>query len=108
MEQTILRHEVLKELDTGKPFDLVFLTADRKRGTGGKIKNVKGWAKIIGDHNSMVRRPGEFRKVNAVKKNPKHSEHKTVNIFNPSNSLDHTITVHWRLMQFFNGKRILQ
>lgn len=108
MEPTILRHEVLQEMDSGRPFDLVFITADRKRGTGGKLVTVKGWAKIIGDHNAIVRRPGEFRKVNAVKKNPNHREHKTINIFNPSNDMDHSISVHWRLMQFFNGKRILQ
>lgn len=108
MEQTILRHEVLKAMDTGKPFDLVFITADRRRGTGGKVKSVKGWAKIVGDAPVTERRPGEFKHIQALTKNPRHSKHKTINIFNPGNDRDHAISVHWRLMVFFNGKRILQ
>ncbi len=95
-------------MDTGDPFDLVFITADRKRGTGGKVKRVKGWAKIIGDVPVRTGRPGQFRHIKTPAKNPHHTKHKTINVFNPGNDRDHAISVHWRLMVFFNGKRILQ
>lgn len=108
MEATILRHEVLRAMDTGNPFDLEFITADRRRGTGGKVKRVKGWAKIVGDMSNMVRRPGQFKHIAATPKNPHHTKHKTINIYNPGNDRDHAISVHWRLMIFFNNKRILQ
>src|SRR5687767_11044912 len=89
-EETILRHEVLKELDTGEPFDdMVFITADRRRGTGGKIKRVNNWVKIKGGE-SVSRLPGEFsRKLPTLKRNPQHAEHKTINIYNPGNPGDH-------------------
>ncbi|THU34250.1 hypothetical protein FAM09_24845 [Niastella caeni] len=108
-QQTILRHEVLKELDTGNLFDMVFITADRRRGTGGKIKRVSNWVKIIGGEQ-VSRLPGEFSRITSLslKKNPSHGEHKTINIYNPGNPGDHATKVHWRLIIFFNGKRVLQ
>lgn len=96
------------ELDTGEPFDLVFITADRRRGTGGKIKRVSNFVKIIGSE-PVSSLPGEFsRKGPTLKKDPRHTEHKTINIFNPGNPGDHATKVHWRLIIFFNGKRVLQ
>jgi hypothetical protein len=108
-ELTILRHEVLKELDTGEPFDMVFITADRRRGTGGKIKRVSNWVKIKGGE-PVSRLPGEFTRTNiqSHKKDPRHADHKTINIYNPGNPGNHATKVHWRLIVFFNGKRVLQ
>jgi hypothetical protein len=107
-EPTILRHEVLKQLDTGELFDMVFIMADRRRGTGGKIKRVSNWVKIKGSE-PVSRLPGEFsRSQQSLKKDPHHLEHKTINIYNPGNAGDHATKVHWRLIVFFNGKRVLQ
>lgn len=106
-EQTIFRHEVLKELDGGEQFDMVFITADRRRGTGGKIKRVSNWVKIKGGE-PVSRLPGEFSRKGGAKKNPQHLEHKTINIYNPVNPGDHAMKVHWRLIIFFNGKLVLQ
>lgn len=105
-QPTILRHEVLNDLDTGDPFDMVFITADRRRGTGGKIKRVSNWVKIKGGE-PVSRLPGEFSRQ-TLKKDPRHAEHKTINIYNPANPGDHATKVHWRLIVFFNGKRVLQ
>jgi hypothetical protein len=108
MEETILRDEVLRLIDSGDPFDLVFITADRRRGTGGSIKRVENWLKIKGEA-AEANLPGVFKQVkDPVTRNPYHLQNKTFNIYNPANPGDHPIKVHWRLMIFFNQKRILQ
>jgi hypothetical protein len=107
MEETILRSEVLKQADTGDPFDMVLVTCDRKRGTGGELLSVKQWAKM---HNIEVaeKMPGTIRKTaRAMVKNPHHWVNKTLNIFNPNNKTLHPIKVHFRLIQFFNNKRVI-
>jgi hypothetical protein len=48
MEATILRSEVLRQMDTGAAFTLQFITADRKRGTGGELIKVENWTKMTG------------------------------------------------------------
>lgn len=107
MEETIFRHEVLEAMDTGDPFDLVFITADRKRGTGGQIKRVENWVKIKRENDPNVSF-GTGTSMTGLNKNPDHTRHNTFNICNPANPGQHPYKVHWRLMIFFNGKRILQ
>lgn len=103
---TINRWDALAEIDKGHPFDLVFSTADRKRGTGGEIKEVKKWVKFKGDE-VPENVPGQLRKdINRVT-NPQHSKWKTFNIYQPNRPAIHPYKVHWRLMHFFNGKRII-
>ena len=108
MEQTILRSDVLQLIDTGDVFDLVFVTADRRRGTGGDLVSVKGWRKMTGEPVATGQ-PGQMRRKQNVclSKDPNHQKHKTVNIYNPLSRNIHPITVHIRLMQFFNDKKIL-
>lgn len=107
MEDVILRSEVMKLADTGEHFSMIFVTADRRRGTGGDLIEVRDWQKM--DTDSPVEKiPGRFRKaVRAMKKKPNHWVNKTINIFNPNNSNVHPHKVHFRLIQFFNGKRVL-
>ena len=97
----------MKQIDEQDMFDLVFVTADRKRGTGGELVSVRNWQKLnVNTPTEQV--PGRIRKtVTAMKKDPNHWENKTINIFNPNNKLQHPVKVHYRLMQFFNGQRIL-
>lgn len=105
-EQTILRHQVLQQMDTGGSFDLVFITADRRRGTGGKIKRVKNWQKICGQRGE-ARLPAHLATRVNTSKNPEHSTHKTVNIYDPRHAMQDVTKVHWRLMVYFNNKRII-
>ena len=107
MEPTIMRHEALKIIDSGQSFDLVFITADRRRGTGGEVKRVVGWQKIS-DSEAPGRLPGQFAKKTALVKDPRHGQHKTINIYNPNRPAEHPMKVHWRLMIYMNGKMILQ
>lgn len=102
----ILRSKALAAIDSGEPFTMEFVTADRKRGTGGQLIEVKGWQKIIGEAADEIR-PGGHRKKGDPLRNPNHRQHKTINIHNPANPRMHPISVHIRLMQVFNGQRIL-
>lgn len=106
MEETILRSQVLKEADSGDPFDMVIVSCDRKRGTGGELITVRGWQKL-GTEDAARRMPSGNRKTAmAMVRNPNHWVNKTINIFNPNNRALHPIKVHFRLIQFFNGKRV--
>lgn len=112
MEATISRYEVLKEIDTGRPFkQLVFITADRKRGTGGKRIEVTNWVKIV-NPDSTMQIPGRTLSVTekTILKNAESGKNKTgivINIYNPNNPRQHITAVHYALMTFFNGKRII-
>lgn len=107
MEDVVLRSEVMRVIDEGDPFTLLFVTADRKRGTGGDLIEVRDWQKISKD-TVVEALPGRQRKtVRAMIKDPNHWENKTINIHNPNNRALHPTKVHYRLIQFFNGKRVL-
>lgn len=97
----------MKQVDEADSFDMTFITADRKRGTGGELINVKAWQKI--DSKTPVERmPGRTRKLaRSMTKDPNHWENKTINIFNPNNLQQHPIKVHYRLIQFLNGQRVI-
>ena len=102
----------MKEIDTGKAFQqLVFITADRKRGTGGKRVEVVNWVKIVNpDVNMKV--PGRALSVQekSLLKNAELGRTNGAimfNIYNPNNPRQHITAVHYSLMTFFNGKRII-
>jgi hypothetical protein len=105
---TILRSEVMKLVDTGDPFTMEFVTADRRRGTGGKLIEVINWVKKVGQPVEDTI-PGKHirRKASEVKKDPDHWRHGTFNIENPGNKALHLHKVHVPLMQTFNGKKIV-
>lgn len=110
MEKTILRSQVYKEVLNGDPFDMIWITADRRRGTGGSIISAEGWM-VISERNFSADASGSNMGGGAnrseITKDPNHPENGTVNVFNPANSGYHPISVHWDLIQFFNGKRVI-
>jgi hypothetical protein len=108
MEPVILMNDVLNEMDSGKPFKMSFVTADRKKGTGGELKEVINWAKVMGIDDDdrlagQIVRSGS--KSNTRK--PDHFRHRTFNIYNPNDPHAHIVKVHWRLILFFNNKRVI-
>lgn len=107
MEEGILRSTALRFADSGEPFDMVFVTADRRRGTGGELVTVKGWKKMDKEDEARSMPSGVRKTSLAITKSPNHWINKTINIFNPNNRSVHPIKVHFRLIQFFNGKRVL-
>lgn len=103
MNATILRSEVLKQMDSGEPFTMEFVKADRKRGTGGELVEVRNWVKKTNGINEA--RP--LQKRSAGKLVGYRGRIKVVNIHNPFNKIAHPMGVHLLLMQTFNGKRII-
>lgn len=107
MEAIITRSEAMKIIDSGEFFDLEFVTADVRRGTGGDYISVKNWEKLSGEPAEEAI-PGEKKfKKKLLTKDPNHDRHKTFLVYNPSNRSEHPIKVHFRLIQYLNGKRII-
>lgn len=102
MEATILRSQVIKTIDSGESFTMEFVTADRRRGTGGDLITVEGWCKKSSETVRDVK-PGH---VPIKKSGTTRNTFKTVRIYNPVSTEAHPITVHYKLIQFFNGKRV--
>jgi hypothetical protein len=102
---TILRSEVLKLVDTGASFDMEFVTADRRRGTGGKLIELKAWQKKIGQPVEDTIPGQHIRRTKP--KDPNHYKHGTINVFNPANKAVHPHKVHVPLIQTFNGKKVV-
>lgn len=114
MEKTILRAQVFQEIHSGEPFDMIWITCDRRRGTGGEIISAEGWMVVfrkakagetLADQGGAT--PGASDEAEKIRKDPNHPENGTVNVYNPANSGYHPISVHFDLIQFFNGKRVI-
>lgn len=103
----ILRVDVLKRMDAGEIFDMIFCTADRKKGTGGEIIEVKGWMKITGEQLASSGSQVLRKKAARLFKDPDHKRNKTVNIRDSRNP-NRVRKVHTKLIGFFDGKRVVQ
>lgn len=97
--------EVIHLMDKGEPFDISFVTADTKRGTGGDIKTLTKAVKA-----GMQKREQYSKDAPAApevtRKNPHHFENSTRNIHVLGKPRDIT-KVHLRLIIRFNGKRVV-
>lgn len=105
--ESILRSDVLKLIDTGEPFTMEFVTADRKRGTAGKLIRVENWIKVKqppvdqrGGTSAAPAPSGTF-------KDPNHYGNGTINIQNPTFKQLHIHKVHSALILTFNGKKLI-
>lgn len=108
MEETILRSDAMKIIDSGQLINIAFVTADRRRGTGGKYIELKQWAKVKETPNTDAH-PGQLATPRRdLIKDPNHGLHKTFNICNPQNPAVHIHKVHYRLIHMLNGKRVVQ
>ena len=97
-------------MDTGQPFNIVYVTADRRRGTGGDIENLKNWVK----HNASSGHPANSAKGKPLKSsiaaklyecNPNNFQHKTRNILNLKSRKIQKL--HLKLIVEYNGKNVL-
>lgn len=84
------------------PFSLCFVTADRRRNTGGEILSLKGC--ILSKHNKLL--PQHARRVDGFggSRKPASYENATRNIQTPDGSIK---KVHIRLIKEFNGQTII-
>jgi hypothetical protein len=104
--ETILRSDVVRALDEGNPFTMEFITADRRRGTGGKLIKLENWVKHAGQPVDDTL-PGAAAAGEKKKKDPGHYRHGTINVMNPGNKAIHITKVHIPLIQTFNGKKVV-
>lgn len=94
-------------MDSDEPFSMTFVTADRRRGTGGEIISVKNWVKASTPVEGVVN-PSKKKRILSqliLAKNPNHYENKTRNIRN-LRKLNEIRKVHIRLIISFNGKKV--
>jgi len=102
MEGTITIKEMLEYMDSGRPFDLSYVTADRRRGTGGQLLSATRARKT-----GTAARDGQkltASVVSAAARNPQHAEHFTRNIV----LRDRTVKkIHPDLVTKFNGRVVL-
>lgn len=94
-------------MDSGEPFSMTFITADRRRGTGGEIVSVKNWIKASTPVEGVVKTSKKKRLISQLilAKNPNHYENKTRNIRN-LRKLKEIRKIHIRLIVKFNGKKV--
>lgn len=104
VQETIELTQVIDHIDSMMPFDITYVTADKKRGTGGEIKTRKAWVKCnLGDQPETILRKNHIPYSEI--RDPRHIEHKTRNIMNPVNR--EIRKLHLRLIVEFNGKRVV-
>lgn len=107
MEQSMRRSEAIQHILSNQPLEeLVFVAADRRRGTGGKLITLKKWMRLTADLPE-AKRPGFYKKEFLPKADKANHINKTFTVFNPAHRSLHPISVHFRLLQFLNGKRVL-
>lgn len=93
---------MLDVIDSGCSFDLVRCKADRTRKTAGELRVHKNWTKAKFETlPDIILHKNGFRKPT----DPKHSEHKTRNIYNPATQEIKKIYI--KLVTQFNGKRVV-
>lgn len=106
MKGTILLTDMISAMGKGNPFDIEYVTADTRRGTGGKLVSHRHvvLSNKMGRSNTGIGL-AEPRKS----KNPNHSAHSTFNIYVPSeqNARERVKKVHLRLVTRFNGMEVL-
>jgi hypothetical protein len=103
---TIMRSEVVRQIESGEPFTMEFVKADRRRGIAGELVKVENWIKKPGQPVEDTI-PGKYTPKASKTKNPGHYTHGTFNVHNPGNKIQHIIKVHTVLIQTFNGKKVV-
>lgn len=97
-EETIFLSAVLAKMTEGKPFDVIFVTADREKNTGGEIVEIRG-ARL-----ATPKREGPIARATKKKTAQNHHANSTRNIV-LANGLIRKI--HIRLIIQFNGKKVI-
>lgn len=90
-------------MNTTKPFSIVYVTYDSRRGAGGVVKEIqlafKHYSKADGAQDAKQVSASE----NQSKRNPKHFSNSTVNIRIPGQDGVDIRKVHVQLIRRFNG-----
>lgn len=104
--ETITLKQVLEFMDAGQPFSISFVTADKRKNTGGE------WIDIEKAYKSGYVDPEARKQTNKlqpasdmINRAPNHYQNSTRNIMIAANS--DVRKVHLRLIRKFNGKTVV-
>jgi hypothetical protein len=100
---TITLEEVIDVMESGRPFDLVYVTADETRGTGGDIIERKGW--VICNKAALPTPILRRNKIKPVDKADRLQANTNRLIYHPASQKIRA--VHLRLICQFNSKRVV-
>jgi hypothetical protein len=104
--ETITLKEVLDAMDAGQPFSIAFVTADRRKNTGGEwIEVEKAYKSGYVDPEARKQMQKLQPASDMIKRAPNHYENSTRNIVIAANS--DVRKVHIRLIRKFNGKTVV-
>jgi len=106
--ETILRTDALKLIFSGQYFDLCWVTADRKRGTGGAYMEVKNWKIASAAKDRITPKNPTLAKPASHEADAAHRENKTFNICNPRFPSQRLYKVHTKLFTRINNKLVVQ
>jgi hypothetical protein len=111
-KQTITYNDVVTHMRTGQPFNITYVEADRRRGTGGDLSTLKGWVihtSKSADNEDLALVKLRNRKSRVARAlydcNPKHLFHKTSNITNLRSRV--ILKIHLKLIVEYNGKTVV-
>lgn len=101
MSEYITLADALKIIDSGRPFDIEVITADVKRGTGGRVVAYANATKAKRDGN----KPQKTQELKLPTRSPQHYLNSTRNITLLKER--ETKKIHIRLITKINGKIVL-
>lgn len=91
---------------SGQPFSLTWVTANRKRDTGGKMMNLIDAIRAdIADDGKERHKSEAIEMIPVSKKNPNHFQNDTINI--RKRGAERITKVHVNLITVFNGKPVI-
>ncbi len=104
--ETITLKEALDYLDGGKPFNIMFITANKDTGEGGEECFLNNCRKLMHKTTAMkvAEKQQEISLAKKIIKNPRHYPNSTRNLVLENGEIR---KCHIRLIRQFNGKTIL-
>lgn len=101
--------DMVTHMRTGQPFNMTYVEADRRRGTGGELSSRLGW--VIHNRKGLAeqieqKKNRKSRIAQALYHcNPNHLVNKTCNITNLKSRA--VLTIHLKLIIQYNGKTVV-
>lgn len=106
MEQTIQRWDAAQLLMKGTAYTVEYVECDRKRGTGGKLKKLVNWARLVKevDPGGLA---GHYVSKLTWERQKTTLNNEIIMMHDPDNPMKHPVPVHYWLLCSIDGKRII-
>lgn len=105
-EPVIQRHEAVQAINKGTACIIEFVEADRRRGTGGKLRKLVNWARLTKDVD-VDGLAGIYSSQQTWDRQKETLGNEVIMMYDPDNTMKHPIPVHYWLLCSYNGKRII-